>query len=341
MKSSSKRVIWFIVGVLIIFSITFIPLPYYITKPGLAEELEPIVKVEGGYKEDGSLMLTTVRIGKATPLSYVLAQFQDFSHLYKEEEILGENESNEEYNTRQLHMMEMSQESAIAIAYEKADKDIEYKYDGVYVMAVAPDMPADGILKTGDVVTKVDNKLVKRSEDLISYVEGKKAGDKVSVTFKRNGKVKTKTITLEQLKVLNNRVGMGISLVTDFDISVDPKVKINSEEIGGPSAGLMFSLEIYNQLTKDDLTKGRQIAGTGTINEKGEVGEIGGIEQKIVAADKAGAEIFFAPNNHGAKNSNYQNALKAAKQIDTDMKVVPVDTFDDAVSYLNKMPEKE
>lgn len=74
---------------------------------------------------------------------------------------------------------------------------------------------------------------------------------------------------------------------------MDPTVKVKTDEIGGPSAGLMFSLEIYNQLTSEDLTKGYQIAGTGTIDEKGAVGPIGGIEQKIVAADKAGAEIFL------------------------------------------------
>ena len=90
---------------------------------------------------------------------------------------------------------------------------------------------------------------------------------------------------------------------------VHPKVTVHSDEIGGPSAGFMFSLEIYNQLTKEDLTKGYKIAGTGTISTDGTVGKIGGIEQKVVAADKAGAEIFFAPNENGEKNSNYQNAI--------------------------------
>lgn len=73
-------------------------------------------------------------------------------------------------------------------------------------------------------------------------------------------------------------------------------MKINSHEIGAPSAGLMFTLEIYNQLVEEDLTKGHEIAGTGTINEKGEVGPIGGINQKVVVASDAGAEVFFAPN---------------------------------------------
>jgi PDZ domain-containing protein len=99
----------------------------------------------------------------------------------------------------------------------------------------------------------------------------------------------------------------------------------------------MFSLEIYNQLIKEDLTRGYQIAGTGTINTEGTVGRIGGIEQKIVAADNAGAEIFFAPNENDAKDSNYKAAAATAKDIETDMKIVPVDTFDDAVEYLRNL----
>ena len=90
---------------------------------------------------------------------------------------------------------------------------------------------------------------------------------------------------------------MGIGLVDDREIISDPKVKIKTESIGGPSAGLMFSLEIYNQLTKNDLTKGHSIAGTGTIDPDGTVGRIGGIDKKVVAADNEGAEIFFAPDD--------------------------------------------
>jgi PDZ domain-containing protein len=135
-------------------------------------------------------------------------------------------------------------------------------------------------------------------------------------------------------------VGLGISLDDYTRVITVPQVSIDSEQIGGPSAGLMFSLEIYNQLTKGDLTKGYQVAGTGTIDEDGKVGPIGGIGQKIVAADKSGADIFFAPNESGALHSNYQDALIAAKDIGTKMKIVPVDRFEDAVTYLEQLKEK-
>ncbi|MEH7275544.1 S16 family serine protease, partial [Neobacillus vireti] len=115
---------------------------------------------------------------------------------------------------------------------------------------------------------------------------------------------------------------------------------VKTDEIGGPSAGLMFTLEIYDQLMDEDFTKGYKIAGTGTIDSEGTVGPIGGIDQKIVAADKAGAEIFFAPNEKGSKDSNYNLAVKTAREIKSKIKIVPVDGIDDAINYLKKLPEK-
>ena len=105
---------------------------------------------------------------------------------------------------------------------------------------------------------------------------------------------------------------------------------MDTNTIGGPSAGLMFSLEIINQLTEEDITKGYNIAGTGTLNEDGTVGRIGGAAQKLVAADKAGADYFLAPAENGRENSNYQEALAAAEDINTDVQVIPINTIDDA-----------
>jgi len=208
------------------------------------------------------------------------------------------------------------------------------------VLRVMPGMPAEGKLMPGDHVFEIDGKAFKSSEEFIKYVSSKKAGDVVKLAYKRNGKTDQAEVQLKALEDGSNRAAVGIQLVDDKEIDVDPDVKVQSEEIGGPSAGLMFSLEIYNQLTKEDLTKGYEIAGTGTITPDGIVGRIGGIQQKVVAADKAGAEIFFAPNEEGAQDSNYQEAMIAAKDIKTKMKIVPVDTFEDAVIYLENLKEK-
>ncbi|WP_144548852.1 SepM family pheromone-processing serine protease [Bacillus sp. X1(2014)] len=333
------------IGSALIITILFIwgmfySLPYYVSKPGMAKELGPIITVEGGDKDEGNFMLTTVRIGRANIFSYIEAKVRNYEELYPLDMILNKKETEEEYNARQLHLMAGSKLNAIEVAYRKAGLPVKYKYKGIYVVQVIPDMPAYRKLSAGDRIFKVDGKQLPSSEKFIDYVSKKHAGDKVELTYLRNKSTKNVTLKLQAFKEDPQKVGIGISLVDDKEIIVDPKVKVKTDEIGGPSAGFMFSLEIYNQLAEGDLTKGYQIAGTGTIEVDGTVGPIGGIEQKIVAADKAGAEIFLAPNEKGIKNSNYRDAVKTAREIKTKMKIVPIDTFDEAVSYLENLKEK-
>ncbi|KAB2337399.1 PDZ domain-containing protein [Cytobacillus depressus] len=329
----------FIIAATILILSSFYNLPYYVSKPGLAKELKPIIQVENGYKEEGNFMLTTVRMGKANIYSYALAKLNPYHELYKINEIRRQDETEEEYNVRQLYLMSSSKQAAIETAYKKANIPLKYHYKGIFVLNVKPNMPAAGKLKAGDRIFKVDGREFESSEQFIKYVAGKNEGDKVEFSIERGKKISDVEVSLQRIEE-TGKVGVGITLVDDKEIEVKPKVTINSEDIGGPSAGFMFSLEIYNQLVEEDLTRGYEIAGTGTIDSEGNIGRIGGIEQKIVAADRAGAEIFFAPNDNGAKDSNYNAAVKTAKDIRTKMKIVPVDTFDDGIKYLSKLKAK-
>ncbi|HHY74508.1 MAG TPA: PDZ domain-containing protein [Bacillus bacterium] len=349
---------WILVVLITLFLslfLSFFQLPYYISSPGAATELAPIVKVEGGNKERGSFSLTTVRIGKANVIQYAWAKVNDYYEIYPKEYIRPEGETEDEYSHRQLQMMESSKEQATVVAYTKAKKDIKINYNGVYVMSVIPGMPAEKLLKVGDRLFSVDNREMKSSEEFIKYVSNKGQGDAVTLKLERKGKTMEVKVPLavfpkEKTGEKKDKVGLGILLVTDRIVEVNPPVEIKTDKIGGPSAGLMFSLEIYNQLIDEDLTKGYKIAGTGTISYEGEVGRIGGIQQKIVAADKSSIEIFFAPNERGKKRldengkailTNYEEALETAKNIKTDMKIIPVNTFDEAVKYLEKLSPKK
>ena len=326
---------------IILLIMSFIKLPFYITQPGMASELEPIIKVENGFDDEkGSFSLTTVRFGRANPLTYVWAKVNEFYYIHPLEDIKREDESDKDYMNRQLHMMEVSQEAAISVAYEKANKKVEYTFHGIYVDGVIKNMPAASKLEVGDRIYKVDSLEFQTAEEFIEYVAKKKEGEEVIITFERDGKRDEAKITLAAFPNQPDKIGLGISLVTDRQMDVEPKIELQTEEIGGPSAGLMMSLEIYNQLTEGDLTKGYQIAGTGTINAEGIVGPIGGISQKIVAADKEGIDIFFAPNEKGDQASNYNEALETGKKIGTDMEIIPVDTFDEAIEYLNNLEQK-
>lgn len=338
-KTFIRSIISFAVIVLIL---SFLKLPYYITQPGMATELGPIIEVENGYEEEGSFSLTTVRFGRANPLTYMWAKLQDYYYIHPLEEIKRDNESDKEYFQRQLHMMEASQESAITTAYQKANKQVDFSFNGIYVDGIVEGMPAEEQLEVGDRVYMVDNHEFSTVEEFIDYVSKKEEGEEIAITFEREGIKNKAKVKLAAFPQEPTKVGLGISLVADRKIEkVDPSITLNTEEIGGPSAGLMMALEIYNQLTEIDITKGYEIAGTGTINELGEVGPIGGISQKIVAADKSGIDIFFAPNEKDSPTSNYMEAREVADNRNINMKIIPIDTFDQAVDYLLKLNEKK
>jgi len=195
--------------------------------------------------------------------------------------------------------------------------------------------------KSTVMVTGVNDKTFDSSEELVKYVNSQKLGDKVKVTYQEDGQEKSATGKI--IKLENGKNGIGISLIDRTEVTSNIPIQFTTEGIGGPSAGLMFSLSIYTQLADPTLRDGRVIAGTGSINRDGEVGDIGGIDKKVVSAAKSGASIFFAPNNPVTKEmkkidpkakTNYETAVEAAKKIKTDMKIVPVKTLQDAIDYL-------
>lgn len=330
----------FILLLAVLVASPFYPLPYYISKPGTAQELEPIIEVENGSAGKGSFMLTTVRMGQANIYTFLAGKIHKYYDVLPERSVRRSGESREEYAVRQLHLMDSSKISAIETAFKKAGLPVNYKYKGVYILSVMDNMPAEGKLKPGDRIFQVDDYKFRSADEFIKYVEKKEAGDEIVLKFERMGKYRETAIVLDYFPK-ENRAGVGIGLVDDKEIDSEPSVKVNTEDIGGPSAGFMFALEIYNQLIDEDLTRGYDIAGTGTISPDGKVGPIGGIEQKVVAAHKAGADIFFAPHDEGEDESNYEAAVKTAKDIGTNMKIVPVTHFDDAVRYLQSLKEKE
>lgn len=324
----------------ILFIISVIPLPYYVSRPGITLELGDVIEVEGSQEGEGEFMLTTIRMGKANLFTYLMTKINLYYLLEPIEQVRPYNETDEEYTVRQLYMMETSQENALQVAFTKTGNDYEVEYRGIYVLTVLEDGPAEGILRPGDRITTIDGNRFTSMEQFTRYVQSKEEGDRIEITLIREEKELKETITLEIIEEIG-APGIGITLVEDKEVRTNPKVEIDTEQIGGPSAGLMFTLEIYNQLVEEDITKGYRIAGTGTISPDGKVGPIGGIGQKIVAADKAGADIFFAPNENGKPDSDYELAVKTARDINSDMIIVPVDTFDDALEFLESVKEKE
>ncbi len=340
MKYTKRRIFYFAIVLLFAFFLSTFQLPYYIYKPGNADPLDQIVEVEDGSKSEGDMYLVTVSGGQATPLQYLWAKILSYHEIQPLEEVRPQGMTNEEYRQAQLKMMENSQESSTVVAYEAANEEITIQYNGVYVVSVREGMPAEGKLEMGDNITGIDGQTIHEADDLISYIDQMEAGDQISLDVKRDDETLKIDLSLGTFEEMDHKVGMGIELVTNRSISVNPEINFSSGNIGGPSAGLMFALEIYDQLIEEDLTKGYQIIGTGALDYNGNVQRIGGIDKKVVAADKAGGEIFFVPYEGGADDSNYELAKKTAEDIGTNMKIVPVDTFEEAITYLEELPEK-
>ncbi|GGE35506.1 SepM family pheromone-processing serine protease [Streptococcus himalayensis] len=342
-KKSNK---WLLVGLtsfLCLVLAFIVPLPYYIEVPGGSEDIREVLKVDG--KEDtaaGSYHFVTVGIQHATFAHLVYAWLTPFTDIHTAEEVTGGSSDSEFLRINQFYM-ETSQNMATYQGLKMAGKEIEMKYLGVYVLQVAKDSTFKGILNIADTVTGVNDKTFQSSKELIDYVGSQKIGDKVKVTYEEDGQVKSAEGKI--IKLENGKNGIGISLIDRTEATSATPIAFSTEGIGGPSAGLMFSLAIYTQLADPDLRDGRIIAGTGTIDKDGKVGDIGGIDKKVVAAAQKGASVFFAPDNPvseeakkadpHAKN-NYEVAKEAVKTIKTDMKIVPVKTLKDAIDYLKK-----
>jgi PDZ domain-containing protein len=345
-----KSTIGFFIFCIFLLSATFYPVDAYITKPGGAYPLEPLVTVQGGDTDDkGTMSLMTIALAKATPITYAWAKIADNQNILQSNQVRNPNEDDNEYSVRQLKLMSQSQFNAILVAFQKADQPYNIISKGVFVLNVLPDGAADGFLKAGDRILSIDDIDSNDQQKVVEYLKEKGLNDSVQLRVERDGIVQNFDIQLKPIPGVTDRAGLGITFMEDKTIETTPEVVIKSEDIGGPSAGLMFTLELLNQLKDEDLTKGYNVAGTGEMASNGEVGRIGGIDLKVVAADAAGIEIFFAPDDqlpeevikrNPSLRSNYEDAREAAKKIGTSMKIVPVKTVDDALAYLEKLEPK-
>jgi PDZ domain-containing protein len=351
-KKSVKR--WIptvIVGLIVIYLFVLMPVPYYILKPGTAENIRPMVKL--GAEDDGesgTLMLTTVGVYNANLSLFLWAKLRH-QEIQRKQNFRQKGESEQEYDQRQQFVMRTSQANAIQAAYGKLAIPYQLKSDGVIVLRTLENMPAANVFQSGDAIVELNDKPVTKRDELLKELEGKKEGDSLSISYRRGDELRTAELTLAPLPTedekAEKRIGLGI--VTGDSLTIEAnrpeqQVTIEAGAIGGPSAGLMFSLQIYNQLSPGDITKGYRIAGTGEITVDGKVGAIGGIQHKLAAANREQADIFFAPkdytNANGNRVTNASDAEAAAKKLNAKIKIVPVSTMQEALDYLASLPPK-
>jgi PDZ domain-containing protein len=326
-----------------------VPLPYYVEYPGSADPLQPLITVNGGHKtEKGTFMLTSVSQLKARNVYYLLYGLaQRHSQVMKQDEVEpGMDDAS--YHVMQQFLMDSAKQNAMAAALNYLGKDVTVHYTGVEVLSILPNTDASRVLRVGDVIQAVGYQPIQTGEQLIQALKKKKPGDPVTIQVERNGEVMEQTLRLMDMQKINpkgvtsyNKAGLGILHGTRIRVESPVQIQIKTDQnLGGPSAGFMFALEMINQLSDHDMTKGYRIAGTGTIDPSGQIGQIGGVEYKILAADREHADLFFVPKDVKKGETNEKDAIAQAKSIGTQMKVVPVRSLAEAIAYLNQLPEK-
>jgi PDZ domain-containing protein len=306
------------------------PLPFVTYEPGLTVDVlgandkgKEIIEVEGHrtYRDDGQLRMTTVYVSQPEPkgrnnlFELMHDWLSDEDAVYPYEAVYQEGETVEQNRQEGEQEMTSSQDAATAVALEEMGYDVTEPA----VVAVSPDTPADGTLEAGDVIVAIDGRATKTADDVIAQVGDAATGEPLRFVVRRDGERRELSVTPD---TVDGRPQVGIQLGTQAkkDLPVDVSIGIDPS-IGGPSAGLMFSLGIYDTLTPGSLTGGHTIAGTGTMDAAGTVGPIGGIQQKIVGARDAGAKLFLVPPDNCAE------ALGAPNE---DMRLVRADTMHDA-----------
>lgn len=318
---TAAAAVFFVLGVVILA--WNIPLPLVAFSPGPVGDASAAVIVEGHpvQKPHGELLMLTVESQPLNAFEAVVAGIDPTVDVLSRGRVRPPNQSDEEYQRLNLQMMDQSTATAITVALSKLN--LGSQAHSVFITGYAAATPAGKVLQIGDQITAIDGQKVTSVDDLAPAMAGKKPGNSVKLTVLRDGEEHSYDIELAENPDTPGQPFIGIFIrQLPFWIDVNPGI------VGGPSAGMMYTLAIIETLSNGDLAHGHVVAGTGTISSDGTVGAIGGVRQKVVAAEAAGAEYMILPQ------ANYEAAMTAPRH---SMKLVPVSTIDDALQFLGSL----
>ena len=313
-------------------SAALIPTDYYFMSPGPPYQWEIEYGDVDNYLFEGNLFQLTVRRDEANALIYAWSLLNDSYDLYPREVILPDGVTPQELSEISIQNMRTSENVAIAVALKNLGYEIDTRGDGVAVVGLLDDSPVKDKLKKGDLLNSINNIEIFSATEFISTLRTYSIGETVSIGLLREvdgakEQMYIETTLIEHVEYKGEpMVGFLATTVNerfDFPFEID----IKTGNVGGPSAGLMMALNVYNNLIPEDITNSMIVAGTGTIEIDGSVGPVGGIKQKIIAAKRAGAELILVPV------ANFEEA----KPLETDKtSIVAVDSFDEALSVISQ-----
>jgi len=305
------------------FGIGWVRLPYYSQGPGPARAVFPLIRFEGHprYESSGTLLTTTIKFQQVTAIEAFFVWVDPARTLIHQGVVVPPDLDEDEEEARAISQMDQSKIDAAYVVLSRLTRYPEDHGEGALIEAVIPGCPADGKLFPGDLVSRVDGRSIASRDDASAAIDA--AGHGEPLTFGVRAADETHAVGIERAACIPDDPApyVGITMVESFPFDI----AISSGDVGGPSAGLMWALGLYDLMTPGDLTDDRTIAGTGTIDLDGNLGPIDGIREKVRAAMRADATIFLAPADN----------LPDLEDLDTgEMRVVPVSTFDGAIQAL-------
>jgi PDZ domain-containing protein len=309
----------FVAVAIIIAVASRINLNYYAVQPGVAQPVQQFITVpaDKGHPVKHSILLTDVEISQVSALSWLYFKLQSNTDLYPLEAITGGSPPSE-YTAQGNLEMSQAESAAKAAALTRLGYPVGSQAVGAVVAATYPNTPAFGVLMVGDVISGVDGTSTPNATDLVNTLHNYHSGQTVTLSVMPLGTSTTKPVPVTLKNTLID-VGSGVMQHEDLGIQVEDQVNysfpfpldINVANIGGPSAGLAMTLGVIDELTGGSLTGGKTVAATGTIDAQGDVGDVGGVPQKTIAVENAGATIFMVPpQEFKAAKSKQKNGLQ-------------------------------
>jgi len=325
-KKFIKENIWFIIVLVAINILFMIELPYLIYAPGSVENVSERVIYKNDENYKGSINMASVSGLKANIPFLLFGMINPNWDIVRTDEVTLENETIENVNLRDKLYMDEAIANAKLVSLDYAK--IPYEVTDVINRVVYLSPGNKSNLQINDQILLVDGYTVTNIQSLIEYVKTLEPGYKVNILALRDNK----KMNLEaEVFLVDEEKRIGLMLITTYNIKTDFEFGFKTEKReSGPSGGLMIALAMYDALTPGDLTNGRKIVGTGTIDTQGNVGEISGIKYKLLGAVKKKADLFIVPKN------NYEEAMRLKKEKKYDIDIVGVEYFSQTVELLKK-----
>ncbi len=322
-KESYKELIVITILVLLFF----IELPFVIYTPGGLVNLDKRVDIKNGYSSKGSINMTYVTLVKPNLPNVLLSKVIKTWDLEKESSATIGDDTMKDTLKKDKYTMQEAYDNAVLVAYHLTGKSIKITNYHNYVLYIVDE--AKTTLKEFDEIISINGKKVTSLDNMKEIVNTYKENDILDIKVKRKDKEIDTTA-----KVYKTEYGLkiGIVIATNLDYEANPKINIKTKDSeSGPSGGAMMALEIYNELTKEDVTRGKKISGTGTIDKDGKVGEIGGVKYKLMGAARKKSDVFICPKE------NFEEALKVAKDFNYDIKIITGENLEEIINQLKEM----